>query len=264
MESVTIRRKSDFISALNKLGGSPSNSALRRHLSWDEDLYSRVHGRLSDEGKIRTGRGRGGTVLLVEQENAALVVAPTTTATPARKKEISTGKERELYTEDLRTAIESWLRRRGVEDIVVEPTHSRGSKATGGTFTRPDYTAALRKEYRYVATNVEVITFEVKPESEVTVLGVMEALAHRESAHRAFVLYAVSEAQFNSQPEAHRIIELASKYGIGVIVAELPGDLDSWEEVVDEERNNPDPDRLERLIGDLPDGKVKQKLAHWK
>jgi len=146
----------------------------------------------------------------------------------------------------------------------VEPTHSRGSKSTGGTFTRPDYTAALRKEYRYLPKTIEVITFEIKPESDVTVLGVMEALSHRESSHRAFVLYALSSRAFNASQEGKRIIELASKYGVGVIVSDTPGDLESWEILVEEERNVPDPDRLERFINDLPEGKVKEKLAKWK
>lgn len=260
---VTTARKKSFLETLREMGGSRSNAALRRALEWDDDIYSRVHGRLVDEGKIRTGRGRGGSVLIVGE---SLDQVPSTLAElePATPIEVTSIKERDLYTEGLSNAIQSWFKRKGVEDVIVEPTHSRGSKATGGTFTRPDYTAALRKEYRFVATNVEVATFEIKPEAEITIIGVMEALAHRESAHRAFVLYAVSEEKFNSKTEARRITELASKYGVGVIVSDTPEQLDTWEELVEEERNTPDPDRLERLIGDLPEGQVKKKLAQWK
>lgn len=268
--NVTAGKKKQFLEALVAAGGSLSNAALRRTLDWPEDFYSRVHGRLLEEGKIRPGPGRGGTVWLVEQtalaqpEVAVPVPAVAAQNETQSDKPILPAKERDLYTEDLRKAIENWFRQKGVEGVEVEPTHSRGSKSTGGTFTRPDYTAALRKEYRYVPTTIEVATFEIKPDSDVTVLGVMEALSHRESSHRAFVLYAISEAAFNATKEARRIVELASKYGVGIIVTESPGSLDTWIAIVEEERNNPDPDRLERFLVDLPDGKVREKLAKWK
>ena len=271
-EKVTASKKNQFMDVLKSSGGSLSNAALRRALEWREDIYSRVHGRLLEEGLIRTGRGRGGTVLINEDiptsdfepsiSEAIPVPLPTFEADP--KLVLAIPKERDLYTEELRLAIVNWFRQKGVEELEVEPTHSRGSKSTGGTFTRPDYTAALRKEYRYLPKTIEVITFEIKPESDVTVLGVMEALSHRESSHRAFVLYALSSRAFNASQEGKRIIELASKYGVGVIVSDTPGDLESWEILVEEERNVPDPDRLERFINDLPEGKVKEKLAKWK
>ena len=42
-------------------------------------------------------------------------------------------------------------------------------------------------------------------------MGVLEAIAHGESAHRAYVIYATSRAEFDVAPEGERIMELAGK-----------------------------------------------------
>jgi hypothetical protein len=42
--------------------GSIGNSALRRKLQWDEQLYSHIRNRLLEAGVVGQGRGRGGSV----------------------------------------------------------------------------------------------------------------------------------------------------------------------------------------------------------
>ncbi len=135
--------------------------------------------------------------------------------------------------------------------------------ADGGTFTRPDITAIGIRRYIYLSKRLEIVTFEVKSGDAVGIMGVLEAIAHREAAHRSYVIYTTSKASFESAAEAERILELAQKYGIGVILAESPESIKDWEIVIDTIQNEPDPARLDRFLGDLPSDSMKKKLAKW-
>jgi hypothetical protein len=50
-----------FLSALRDLG-SAGNGALRNALGWAESRYWKAHAALFESGKIKKGRGRGGSV----------------------------------------------------------------------------------------------------------------------------------------------------------------------------------------------------------
>jgi hypothetical protein len=50
-----------FLSALRDLG-SAGNGALRNALGWAESRYWKAHAALFQSGKIKKGRGRGGSV----------------------------------------------------------------------------------------------------------------------------------------------------------------------------------------------------------
>lgn len=53
-----------FVRTLNDLGGSAGNGRLRDALAWQDDTYWAVHAALIEEGIIKAGRGRGGSVAL--------------------------------------------------------------------------------------------------------------------------------------------------------------------------------------------------------
>ena len=57
-------REQLFISALEAAGGSSGNIMLRQTLGWDESIYETVKGGLIAAGKVRPGRGKGGSVSL--------------------------------------------------------------------------------------------------------------------------------------------------------------------------------------------------------
>ncbi|AFY30395.1 hypothetical protein [Cyanobium gracile] len=56
----------EFLGALAALGGSAGNGRLREHLEWDVAQYEAVKGDLQGRRLIVTGRGRGGSVALVD------------------------------------------------------------------------------------------------------------------------------------------------------------------------------------------------------
>jgi hypothetical protein len=263
-QNITEQRLQDFLNVVSEWGGSAGNKSLREKLEWDEEFYWRVQGRLIELGKIEPGRGRGGSVKLTE---AALKEIPEARAeqTPIREETISAkATERALYKPLKDTIQTKWIERFGFDDFKVDETHSRGSKDTGGTYTRPDITAVGIRRYIYLPKTLEIITFEVKSSDYVNVLGVLEAIAHREASNRSYVIYSVSKQDFDDAPEAERIMVLAQKYGIGILLVASSENVDEWELLIDAIRHEPDPTRLDRFLGDLPSEQMKKQLAKWK
>jgi len=252
---VTEKRITDFISALGARGGSSGNIALRAVLKWDEELYWRVQDRLIREKRIEVGRGMGGSVKLVPEVAVDIPPPPKGKAAQA---------ERTLYAPLAESLKSKWIVRFSLDDAMVEETHSRGSKDTGGTFTRPDITTVGLRTYQYLPRRLEVVTFEVKPADSVDIMAVLEAIAHREAAHRAYVIYATSREAFDQAAEVGRIMELAQKFGIGVLLAETPEAVESWDLVIDAIRHEPDPGRLDRFLHDLPNQNMKDEISKWR
>lgn len=270
---LTKKRLDEFLAALKECGGSAGNQHLRDRLGWDEVFYWRVQGRLVEEGRIAAGRGRGGSVRFTEAQAAASDPSPAAAAAggalagagvDGAERALAAGRERDLYGPLKRSIEQKWINRFGFDDVLVDETHSRGSRDTGGTFTRPDITSAGVKRYVYLPKRLEIVTFEVKSADAISVMGVLEAIAHREAAHRAYVLYAASRVAFDAAIEADRIVELAQKYGIGVVLVERPAAVESWEILLDAMRHEPDPARLDRFLGDLPSEAMKKHLSKWK
>ena len=261
--NITKRRVDAFISKLEIAGGSSGNGNLRQSLGWDEEVYWKVQGYLIETGKIVAGRGRGGSVRFTEAQAIESGTAPAQKTSDPGSATINQS-ERELYPL-LKQAIEGrWIKRFALDDVMVEETHSRGSKDTGGTFTRPDITAAGIRRYVYLPKRLEIVTFEVKPAEAISVMGVLEAIAHREAAHRAYVLYATSRTNFEKSNEGERILELAQKYGVGIMLTENADNVETWEILLDAARHEPDPARLDRFLNDLPRDEMKKQLSKWK
>lgn len=61
-----------FITELTALGGSAGNQRLFDALGWPAETYQRIRQQLLDAGRIRNGRGRGGSVALVAAAQASL------------------------------------------------------------------------------------------------------------------------------------------------------------------------------------------------
>ncbi|WP_343229654.1 class I SAM-dependent DNA methyltransferase [uncultured Xanthomonas sp.] len=60
-----------FLAALASLGGQAGNQRLCEALGWQDSTYQRIKQHLVDDGRIRVGRGRGGSVALVAPAPAA-------------------------------------------------------------------------------------------------------------------------------------------------------------------------------------------------
>jgi hypothetical protein len=210
---------------------------------------------LIEKGLIAPGRGMGGSVHLTDQPDLV-------DHEPNIQHESI--KESDLYTPLKQSIQKNWINRFGFDDVKVDETHSLGKRDTGGKFTRPDITAVGVRRYKYIPKRLEVVTFEVKASDSVGIMGVLEAIAHRESAHRSYVIYATSKYNLESSHENDRILEVSQKYGIGVILAENPASVEGWEIVLDALRHEPDPDRLDRFLDDVPSEDTKEWLTKLK
>jgi energy-coupling factor transporter ATP-binding protein EcfA2 len=63
--AVTEQDQQDFLDALRACGSKAGNKTMQEKLGWSEQHYDQVKAKLLHLGLVTTGRGRGGTVLIV-------------------------------------------------------------------------------------------------------------------------------------------------------------------------------------------------------
>ena len=82
----TEQQNEQFIAALTSLGGSAGNQRLMETLGWQDSTYQQIKQQLIDVGRIRPGRGRGGSVALATAAQAPLALGDLTEPKPAQVK----------------------------------------------------------------------------------------------------------------------------------------------------------------------------------
>ena len=250
------------------------NKALRDQLGaeWPEDLYWAIRNRLVERGVLETGKGRGGSIKRVPSPTPAQPqqdqVAPALgeaheAAAPAAGPDYN--KELDLYPPIAAVLRNQWSKEQGFDNYLVEVTAKQGSRLTGGKWTRPDITAVGYKTFPYVPGRyLEVITFEVKPTNTIDVAAVYEALAHRRAATRAYVItHMPSEKRKDFSAVIDSICDESKKFGVGVILAEDPTNFDTWEVLLEAERYEPDPSRLNEFIAQQTTPELKEQIVRW-
>ncbi|MDQ7261984.1 hypothetical protein NM680_09265 [Paracoccus sp. PS-1] len=267
-------RKKDidvFLDAVRAADGRIGNRALRELLGWADEKYWGIHQQLFEAGKIEKGRGNGGTVILAGNDNPVVVAEAA-----ARQEKVSELiseasalvqtdiRELELYEPVLRQLQKSWAARLGLYESHCEITALQGRRDTGGSWSRPDLVVVGVKKYEFLPDKIlDVFSFEVKPAYDISIKGVLEALAHREAATKSYVIYHTAGRDFRDSPEAVRIEEIALRHGVGVYAAKDINDFDTWDERASATRGHPDPDNLERFIKMTLSDSAKSKLRRW-
>lgn len=251
----------EFINNVPADGTSIGNQALRDNtLQWERPIYDAIKRRLLDDGQIVSGRGRGGSVKrFVDQELAEDVVAENEAAAADRFPN-----EESLYGPLLNQINNAWAKDQPFDRYAVENT-SRGGRRQHGTWSRPDLCVAAMTSYTYVPGRIfDVITFEVKHYSGLNLTALYEALAHRRSATRSYVLAYVPAQQEDAYEERLKEIEEeCQKTGIGLIVAINPDSFDDWDIRVEAQRFEPDATRLNNFIrAQLTEG-TRDAIVRW-
>ena len=264
-----------FLAALADCGGRASNASLRTRLSWSDEKYWRLHGELYDNGAIEKGRGYGGTVILVPMRQsdegivqpvnqAVEIVDPGVQSPVAPETTEQTLPEKQLYAPAKIQLERFWHKYRNLDQTHVDDIASQGRRETGGSWSRPDLALVGLRTFEYLPDRVfEIHTFEIKPSYDVTVKGVMEALAHREVSTRSYVIYHTAGRDLSDFPESSRIEALAVRHGIGVFAAKDIEDFDGWAEIVPAKRAFPDPDDMETFIKRSLSDEAKSKIRKW-
>lgn len=252
--------KERLLDVLRDWGGSAGNVSLIRKLGWPDFQYWSLRDSLVDEGSLQLGRGRGGSVRLLDQDETEEPQADTAA-------EIQEYPERDLYEPMSRVIRELWVKDQRFGHFLVETTACQGRRDTGGTWTRPDIVVASLTTLPYVpGKHFDVATFEVKPWAGLDVTAVYEALAHHRAATRSYVLAHVAEDRQEgdtAQRLLTRIDEEAKRHGIGFIVATRADDYDTWEERVEAVHREPAPHALNDFLSrQFTDG-AKQEITTW-
>jgi hypothetical protein len=267
-------RRSDkdiFLDALKGQGNRAGNTTLQRELGWEETKYWKVHEQLFKDGQIEKGKGYGGSVILTQRD----ALPATAAAEPGNRLPKSTLEAVEALAEEYTTELQlypvvkkqleaHWTLRRQLDACHCEITALQGRRDTGGSWSRPDLVIIAFRKYEFLPQLVfELFSFEVKPATDVSIKGVLEALAHREAATRSFVIYHTGGRDFSEFPEAERIGELAARHGVGVLAAKDANDFNQWEEIVTAPRASPDPEAMDTFIKRTLSEEAKTKLRKW-
>jgi hypothetical protein len=246
--------------------GTVGNVTLSHILDWNEDaLYWDIRNRLIERGILVLGRGRGGSVRRVLAELPAVDKAASEVNPALNSAEEAALRESDLYQPMAEVLRNRWAKEHRLDSLLVEITAAQGSRQTKGKWTRPDITAASYTTFPYVpGRHFDVITFEVKPHNMLDITVVYEALGHRRASTRAYALLHVPEDQEQSlQTIVDDICAEAKRHGVGIVVAGQPNDYDTWEELVEAVRHEPDPERLNEFLAVQMSQGFREQIIKW-
>ncbi|MEQ1755169.1 MAG: hypothetical protein ABL973_13670 [Micropepsaceae bacterium] len=259
-----IKTLEDSLLARVPEGDAIGNTTLQRGLEgidrrWTTDLFWAIRNRLIERGHLERGKGKGGSVR--RARNIAAVQSRPAAAEPVVSQIQA---ERDLYGPMIKVIKENWSIDAGLDTVIVEIT-AQGGRRPDGKWSRPDITLASYKTFPYVpGRHFDLITFEIKPTDTVDVTVVYEALAHRRAATRAYALLHIPGTSRAALDDVlDEIILEAKRVGVGVIVAENPANYETWEELVEAARYDPDPQRLNDFLGTQVSQGFREQFVKW-
>lgn len=234
----------DILISLLPKDGSPQGNLrtvrmlapkLRSEFSHDmtDDEYWEIRNPLIQKGLISKSRARGGAIRLVLKNSQT---------------KPSKNNEQALYKPFIEYVKRFWVKDNSIKEFIVQNTANQGSRKTGGKWTRPDVTVISIKTYTFTqGRHLELITFEIKPEGIHDISGVFETASHSVYAHKSYLAIACPDGKPESE-DFERIELLSKKFGIGLIIFSDPDDIESYEELIEPERKNPDPSDVDEFI----------------
>ena len=128
-------KQAQLIAKIKENGGHAGNVSLQRELGWDEETYWPIRDRLVDAGLLELGRGRGGSVSLVNQAPPPDPIISESAATPTYVISAQRIAESDLYDPVAEVLGKQWARDLRFRSVRVEVTARQGRRDTGGTWT---------------------------------------------------------------------------------------------------------------------------------
>jgi hypothetical protein len=252
-----------LLSKVPETGDPVGNISLIREMGWTAEDYWLVRNRLVDQGVLELGRGKGGSVRRAAKMAIAAALAQPS-APDGTQLQQDYDKENQLYEPMAKVIADSWAADRGFDDKIVQITAQQGGKVTG-KWSRPDVAVAALSTYPYVPNrHFDVVTFEIKTPDGIDITSVYESLAHLRSATRSYVLlYVPPERAAKLESSLLEVYAEAKKHGIGVITAGNAADYETWDEIVDPVRADPDPRRLNDFLAKQFTKEQLERIVRW-
>lgn len=231
------------------------NMSVIKELNWpstnDNQLYWFIRNQLIEDGVLGKGKGKGGAVFLktIAQRNAKKA----SDKDYAKELEKTIKAENDLYKPIAKVLSTNWIQDQNFRFGIAEVTAKQGARDTGGTWSRPDITVVSTRVFQHLPGKfLDVITFEVKHFKTIDLTSVYEALAHRRSSTISYIWLYCPECDDTKEGRFQMVLDSikdeAEKHGIGVIIAKDAEDYGTWETVVEPERTETDPQRLDDFI----------------
>jgi hypothetical protein len=200
--------------------------------------------------------------LPVADSEPVITVSTSLPTSPAEVERTIQG-ELELYEPMRKVIAGEWAKDHRSDPVAVEITAMQGRRATGGTWSRPDITSVEVRTFSYVPGKfLEVVTFEVKPHNAINIQEVYEALAHRRTSTRAYVVLHVPINSATALTSSIAdVAAVARGHGVGLVTAEDPADYETWDEREEAQRHEPDPERLDEFISAQLSDTAKKQIS---
>lgn len=221
------------------------------------DDYWTIRNPLVDEGILVRSRGKGGAVMRTPETQVQETELQKTK--PKKKYEKKEGKLQKPFVKYLQ---DYWIKDIGVGDqIVVQDTANQGSKKTGGKWSRPDVSIAAVIRYSFTpGKQLEVLTFELKAMDEHDKIeNVFECASHSVFSHRSYLALECPDGKPGSD-KFERVETLCKRFGIGLMIFSDVKDPESFNEILEPERKNPDPKEIDNFIRNQFDNEKQEKL----
>lgn len=204
--------------------------------------YWPVRRELVDAGYLVKGKGRGGSVRLAGDAQAASLTR--------KRGNFFARRESDLYQ-----PLQQWLSREWGKDVeggdffeALVTATGRGRRRARGKWSRPDVTLVQVNSYEYLPQPVlEVTTFEVKKFKDAeNIRSVYEAAAHSRWAHFSYLVAEVPDMDFQFPK---RFISELERFDVGLIYMNRGKrrwrfEVFEWET----DRLNPEPEELDGLL----------------
>lgn len=188
--------------------------------------------------QIRSVPGYGGSLRRILQ------VTPKTPQTAAAEYRLRS----QLYKPFHDTIRGDWAKQKGISSFVSEVTANKGSKDTGGRWTRPDVVLVAVRTYPFIpGKSLDVITFEIKPLDNYGIEGVFETASHSAVANRSYLCLHVPK-DFD-EARLDRVQRESERFGVGVVTFSDPASFATFNILLEAERQVPDPAETSRFIG---------------
>jgi len=234
-----------ILEALPKDGSMIGNTALRKRLGMDAAGFFQAKRELEERGKVVTGRGRGGSIGL-----AAEFIEPP--SQPSRVEGVKN--ESELYDPIKKYFDENWAPNYIQPNYYccVKTATPKGRKRKTGLWLRPDISILTVSRYEFLPTkDIEVTTVEAKRYSDATPQAVFETASQSKFAHQAYLVIEWLEETDMDDSEKEsikRILKEAQRFGVGIIQMKNVSGRWDFREILEPERQKPDPDDCNTFI----------------